>query len=110
MHSEEIAARVHRVTLPHTRRVRGSRVNFHDKGGVWDNDIGLVGVSIEAPKLMGQTDCIAIASFTLDRNEQRSDEQVRAKADIAFAAIENAVIVKIRPISRGRETMKDGAA
>jgi protein involved in sex pheromone biosynthesis len=76
---------------------------------VWDNP-ELIGVAIETPKLMGKTECIAHASFVLDLSEAKSDERVKRKVEIAFAAIENAVLMKIRPVKpRGRDMTLDAA-
>lgn len=64
---------------------------------VWDDSGQAIGVSIECDKKMGPTDCRAQATFALTPADYADDAKVIAKAELAVGALQNVVLVSIRP-------------
>lgn len=64
---------------------------------VWDDTGTLIGVSIECDKLMGgKAECLAQATFTLSPQEIRETARLKAKIELAIAALKSEVLVTIR--------------
>lgn len=63
---------------------------------VWDDTGSLIGVAIEADKLMGGVDSLAQASFTLNPIEYNDPIRLKAKVELAINCIKSEVQMTIR--------------
>jgi hypothetical protein len=64
---------------------------------VWDTTGTLIGVAMSYDKQMGPMACRGEATFVITAADQLDHDKVKAKAELAVAALQNEVLVSIRP-------------
>ncbi len=91
--TEEDMVRIKRVL---SRIARDNRLDLRVPLPVWDDTGTMIGVALATDKKMGAMDCRMEATFTLDPTEYRDDEKIKAKAELAVAAIKSTILVSIK--------------
>lgn len=92
--NKETLSRISRVV---GKVARDDRLTVKTNLPVWDSTGTLTGVGLECTKRMGGIDCTASATFVLNDMEQRDEAKIKAKAELAIAALKAEIIVSIRP-------------
>lgn len=64
---------------------------------VWDDSGQMIGVSLEKDKMMGTVMCRCQATFTIEPRDYATDDGIRAKTELGINAINNNILVNIRP-------------
>lgn len=98
--NKETLSRISRVV---GKVARADKLAVKTNLPVWDTTRTMTGVGLscdiefECDKKMGPVLCTATATFVLAAFEQVSEEKIRAKAELAAAALKAEILVSIKP-------------
>lgn len=92
--NKETLSRISRVV---GQVARADKLTVKTNLPVWDSTGTLTGVGLECTKKMGSIECVASASFVLNDMEQRDEAKIKAKAELAAAALKAEILVSIKP-------------